>query len=66
MDFGEEVMSKTRRKRFERRLICPWCYKTYGTGNVKKEFDRDEECGDCGGKLKERFRGIVVRVSRRY
>jgi len=59
-------MSKTRRGRWVRRLICPWCFKTYGTGNVKKEFERDEECGDCGGKIKERFRGIVVGVSRRY
>jgi len=66
VDSLEEIMSKTRRGRYERRLVCPWCFKTYGSGNVKKELDVKRVCGDCGGKIKERFRGIVIRVERRY
>jgi len=47
-------------------LICPWCFKNYGSGDVKKELDVERVCGDCGGKITERFRGIVVNIKRRY
>lgn len=55
-----------KRGRWQRRLICPWCFNQYGSGGTKQEFNVENKCGDCGKKITERVKGIVIRVSRRY
>ncbi|MBA7572942.1 hypothetical protein ES708_14729 [subsurface metagenome] len=55
-----------KRGRWERRLICPWCFVDYSDGGVKSEFNVEKRCRDCGKEITEKVKGIIIRVNRRY